>query len=145
MRYYSAILININAGLIEIWDIGTPCTKKEAQRYAKNQAFAKNCFILCIKATTNYKGREWVVWFAPETHLNIGPWKFHGLPGLILKAEDSENHYIFECVDILKIDRDINLSRWSESREVPKDEFVKLLMKFKTNPIDFTTNQAGIS
>ena len=99
----------------------------------------------CIKATTNYKGREWVVWFAPEIHLNIGPWKFHGLPGLILKAEDSENHYMFECVDILKIDRDINLSRWSESREVPKDEFVKMLMKFKTNPIDFTTNQAGIS
>ena len=42
MRYYSVILININAGLIEIWDIGTPCTKKEAQRYAKNQSFAKN-------------------------------------------------------------------------------------------------------
>ena len=41
MRYYSVILININAGLIEIWDIGTPCTKRGAQRYAKNQAFAK--------------------------------------------------------------------------------------------------------
>ena len=51
MRYYSTILININAGLIEIWDIGTPCTKKEAQRYAKNQAFAKNSFILCTIET----------------------------------------------------------------------------------------------
>lgn len=51
MRYYSVILININAGVIEICDIGTPCRKKEAQRYAKNQAFAKNCFILCIIET----------------------------------------------------------------------------------------------
>lgn len=51
MRYYSVILININAGLIEICDIGMPCTKREAQRYAKNQAFAKNCFILCIIET----------------------------------------------------------------------------------------------
>lgn len=51
MRYYSIILININAGLIEIWDIGTPCTKREAQRYAKNQAFARNCFILCTIET----------------------------------------------------------------------------------------------
>ena len=51
MRYYSVILININAGLIEIWDIGTPCTKREAQRHAKNQAFAKNCFILCTIET----------------------------------------------------------------------------------------------
>ena len=52
MRYYSVVLININAGLIEIWDIGTPCTKREAQRYAKNQAFAKNSFILYTIETT---------------------------------------------------------------------------------------------
>ena len=51
MRYYSVILININRGVIEIWDIGTPCTKKEAQRCAKNQASAKSCFILCIIET----------------------------------------------------------------------------------------------
>ena len=47
MRYYSAILININKRVIEICDIGTPCTKKEAQIYAKKQASKKNCFILC--------------------------------------------------------------------------------------------------
>lgn len=51
MRYYSVILININAGIIEIKDIGTPCTKKEAQRYAINQAYAKDCFILCTIET----------------------------------------------------------------------------------------------
>ena len=58
MRYYSVILTNINAGLIEIWDIGTPCTKKEAQRYAKNQAFAKNCFILCTIETKEIIDRK---------------------------------------------------------------------------------------
>ena len=51
MRYYSVILININRGVIEIYDIGTPCTKREAQKYAKNQSFAKNCFILCTIET----------------------------------------------------------------------------------------------
>lgn len=51
MRYYSIILININAGLIEIWDISIPCTKKEAQKCAKNQARIKNSFILCIIET----------------------------------------------------------------------------------------------
>ena len=51
MRYYSVILININAGLIEIWDIETPCTKREAQRLEKNRAFAKNSFILCTIET----------------------------------------------------------------------------------------------
>lgn len=51
MRYYSVILININRGVIEICDIRTPCTKNEAEKYAKNQASAKNCFILCIIET----------------------------------------------------------------------------------------------
>lgn len=51
MRYYSVILININRGVIEIWDIKTPYTKREAQRYAKNKALAENCFILCTIET----------------------------------------------------------------------------------------------
>ena len=63
MRYYSTILININTGLIEICDIGTPCTKREAQRFAKNQAFAKNCFILCTIETKEIIDRSALVKF----------------------------------------------------------------------------------
>ena len=51
MRYYSVILININRGTIEICDFGAPCTKREAQERAKNQASARKCFILCIIET----------------------------------------------------------------------------------------------
>ena len=58
MRYYSTILININTGLIEILDIGTPCTKKEAQRYTENQASAKNSFILCTIETKEIIDRK---------------------------------------------------------------------------------------
>ena len=58
MRYYSVLLINMNAGLIEIRDIGIPCTKREAQRYAKNQAFANNSFILCVLETKEIIDRK---------------------------------------------------------------------------------------
>ncbi|MCO6148968.1 GLPGLI family protein [Flavobacterium sp. NRK1] len=47
----------------------------------------------CIKATTNYRGRDWVAWFAPEIPLNYGPWKLYGLPGLIVEASDASNRY----------------------------------------------------
>lgn len=57
MRYYSVILIDINKGVIRIQDIGTPCTKKEAQKYAKDQAFAENSFILCIIETKEITDR----------------------------------------------------------------------------------------
>lgn len=57
MRYYSVILININKGVIEIWDIGAPCTKREAQKYAYNHAIAKNCFLLCTIETKEIRDR----------------------------------------------------------------------------------------
>lgn len=41
------------------------------------------------KATTEFGGRTWVAWFAKDIPIQDGPYKFHGLPGLILKIEDS--------------------------------------------------------
>lgn len=50
------------------------------------------------KATANFAGRDWVAWFTPEIPYNDGPYKFNGLPGLILKIHDTRNHYLFEAV-----------------------------------------------
>jgi GLPGLI family protein len=54
----------------------------------------------CQKATARFRGRDWTVWFTMDIPLNAGPWKLRGLPGLILKAADSRNHYVFECIGI---------------------------------------------
>jgi len=54
----------------------------------------------CIKATTQFRGREWVAWFAPLIPLSYGPWKLHGLPGLILEAYDTNNKYTFRSVKV---------------------------------------------
>lgn len=49
----------------------------------------------CLMAETQYHGRKWKAWFAPEIPIPFGPWKLHGLPGLILKAEsDNGNGYL---------------------------------------------------
>ena len=41
----------------------------------------------CILAECDYHGRHWKAWFSPEIPMPFGPWKLHGVPGLILKAE----------------------------------------------------------
>lgn len=40
------------------------------------------------KATTSFGGRDWVAWFSTEIPFQDGPYKFYGLPGLIVKIED---------------------------------------------------------
>lgn len=45
------------------------------------------------KATTTFGGRNWTAWFATDLPFPDGPYKFHGLPGLIVKLEDDKKNY----------------------------------------------------
>jgi len=56
----------------------------------------------CHKATGTFKGRTYEVWFTTEIPRSEGPWKLNGLPGLILKAKDTEGHYTFECTGLIQ-------------------------------------------
>ena len=60
------------------------------------------CGYKCNKAATTFHGRSYIAWYTPEIAVSEGPWKFWGLPGLILKVEDDKGHYSFECVAIEK-------------------------------------------
>jgi GLPGLI family protein len=46
-----------------------------------------------FKAKGIFRGREYVAWYAPDIPMNIGPWKFRGLPGLILEITDSTKSF----------------------------------------------------
>ena len=54
----------------------------------------------CQKATCHWRGRDFVAWFATDIPVKAGPWKFGGLPGLILKLQDTAGAYRFEAVQI---------------------------------------------
>ncbi|MDE7411455.1 MAG: GLPGLI family protein [Paramuribaculum sp.] len=54
----------------------------------------------CQSARCRFRGREWTVFYAEDIPVADGPWKLHGLPGLIMKASDDKGHYTFECIGI---------------------------------------------
>lgn len=55
---------------------------------------------ICQLATCDYRGRIWNAWFIPDIPINEGPWKLFGLPGLVLEASDSKNHYTYKAVGL---------------------------------------------
>lgn len=56
----------------------------------------------CHKAIAKFRGRTWTVWFTTEIPVTQGPWKFNGLPGLILSASDANHYFEFRVVGIEK-------------------------------------------
>lgn len=71
--------------------------------------------IKCQLATTNRFGRRWYAFFAKDYTQQIGPYKFSGLPGLILELYDIRKDYHFVATKIEKYtdDFDFNLNKFT--------------------------------
>lgn len=52
------------------------------------------------KAEADVYGRKWTAWFSTDIPIQDGPYKFHGLPELIVKIEDQTKSYLSELKDI---------------------------------------------
>lgn len=100
---------------------------------------------LCQKATTKFKGRNYEAWFCPEIPIPYGPWKLHGLPGLILAARDHKGEVIFDYAGFDKSDAattfTIGLS--SNAVESNAEEVAKLEKAFQENPSAFLKAQSA--
>jgi len=73
---------------------------------------------LCQKAVTSFNGREYNAWFSPDIPINDGPWKLYGLPGLVLKATDTENLFSFEIIGLEHLTSPVNIF-------IGKEDYIK--------------------
>lgn len=53
---------------------------------------------ICYTAEISIYGKKFIAWYAPEIPFQEGPYKFSGLPGLIVELYDSENIYNFKLI-----------------------------------------------
>lgn len=54
----------------------------------------------CQKATSTFRGRNYTAWFSTKISVDAGPYKFQGLPGLIMEIVDDKNqvHFIAQKI-----------------------------------------------
>ena len=90
----------------------------------------------CQKAICNFKGRDYEAWFTPEIPRSEGPWKLHGLPGLILKAADIQGHYTFECTGLVNANEEL-LFGADGYEKISRKNLNKIYERYATDPIGY--------
>ena len=78
----------------------------------------------CKKATCEYAGRQWNVWYTEQIPIPAGPWKLCGLPGMILKADDGGTH-TFTFAGLRNVE--CNMKLWSrmDPKKIAMDKFIQ--------------------
>ena len=81
----------------------------------------------CQKTKTVFRGRTYFAWFTSEIPTSFGPWKLHGLPGLILNVIDIERGVSLNAKQIIKVtNKEFPILPKEDYREVPINEYAIL-------------------
>jgi len=92
------------------------------------------------KASLNFAGRIWTAWFVSDIPIQDGPYKFHGLPGLIVKIEDKTKSHSFVLKEIKKLTSDQEWISDSEKKTfgsiiaIDQEKYKKQVIDFRNNP-----------
>lgn len=120
-----------NAGLDKfIYDEQTPNFGWQLKPTEKKEIGGYTCSL----AIGSYAGRTYKAWFTTEIPVSDGPWKFCGLPGLILEAEDLSGEYFFSCTKIQKHDDFIAIRGMDTAFKTTRERFLKAFQRAKEDP-----------
>ncbi len=93
------------------------------------------------KATTSFAGRDYIAWFTPEISIAEGPYKFNGLPGLILEIADTKDHWVFEFFGLEKLSPKenyrLNLKQFAKTE---KEQLLDLWYRYRRDPMGYAPN-----
>ncbi|MFN4364505.1 GLPGLI family protein [Chryseobacterium hispalense] len=95
------------------------------------------------KAETDFAGRKWTAWFTTDLPYQDGPYKFGGLPGLIVKVEDDKGEYSFDLMKNYKIADFPTLNQFGNTIKVKRSDYIKQQKKFMEDPMAFMSQGGG--
>ncbi len=91
------------------------------------------------KATTSMYGRKWTAWFTTEIPIQDGPYKFHGLPGLILKIYDNTQTHNFEWKGISTLENDwigsVEGLEYGQAVAINQQQYKKVFIENRRDPM----------
>lgn len=94
------------------------------------------------KAEVDFGGRKWTAWFSKDIPFQDGPYKFYGLPGLIVRISDSSQNYSWTLKGNKKIENYSEISLAEKQLpnsekliEITPEKFLKVQTAYKKDPL----------
>ena len=82
----------------------------------------------CYKATCSFRGRDYVAWATREIPFKAAPWKFHGLPGVVLEVYSTDGFCKWEAKSLEIRDQKTELKFPMDKWTIVKlGKYIKLL------------------
>lgn len=85
--------------------------------------------LTCHKANIELYGRKWTAWYSVEIPVSFGPYKFYGLPGLIVSIYDDTETHRFDLEAIGKKPRIFPKAKFSSPTYAAKEKARALVEK----------------
>lgn len=87
-----------------------------------------------VLARCTFRGRDYTAWFTTEIPVSAGPWKFSGLPGLILSVEDTEGHFVFNAESVYNTSGKIYLTEYMYLK-TKREKYMEAKTLLETRPV----------
>lgn len=97
----------------------------------------------CRRARCSFRGRNYEAWYAPDIAVSAGPWKFGGLPGLILAIRDDAGVLDLEATGVEERVEPIRMTKRNYMKTSRK-KYRELKQKIMTDPIGYLTNNSNV-
>lgn len=97
----------------------------------------------CRRATCTFRGRSYEAWYAPEIAVSAGPWKFGGLPGLILAIKDDAGVLDLEATGV---EQRVEPIRKTDRNylKTNRKKYLDLKQKAMTDPVGYLTGNSNV-
>lgn len=97
----------------------------------------------CQLAEFDFGGRHYSAWFTTELPLPYGPYKFGGLPGLILQMKDSEGQFVWIAKGFERCNSPIYAYEYVDEKQCTPDEADKTIFRIYKAPNAFVLSAMG--
>lgn len=86
----------------------------------------------CYRATVLFNKKMYTAWYTKDIPISEGPYRFKGLPGLILELSDEKGYNEFHVIGIEK--KQVEIKQFQKGIPITREQYIQKREEFRINP-----------